>query len=147
MSLLDFVSLADFLRRLAFGRGRPVAQPVPDVTPNDVERIVRRDFPNEQFAYVMAILDECGTKKGQRGGPRVQLAALKLAQGSVEKLRPLVEDARRDYRNVLVWAECPNYHRIGFRARELPIKEQRRIVDSDWRQYEGWLQRVDRSLS
>jgi hypothetical protein len=139
MSLFDFVSLAHFLRRLAFGRGRPVAQPIPDVTPNDVERIVRRDFPNEQFTDVMALLDECGTKKGQRGGPRVQLAALKLAQGGVEKLRPLVESAMRDYRDVLVWAEYPNYHKIGFRVRELPIKEQRRVIDSDWKQYEGWL--------
>jgi|SRR5271169_2725829 len=145
MSLLDFVSLADFLKRLSFGRGRHVAQPVPDVGPNDVERIVRRDFPNEQFVDVMTILDECGTKNVERGRPRVQLAALKLAQGSVEKLRPLVEDARRDYRDVLVWAEYPSYHKIGFRARELPIKEQRRIIDSDWKQYEGWLQRIDRS--
>ena len=141
MSLIDFVSLADFLKRLAFGRARPLAQPVPDVTPNDVERIVRRDFPNEQFADVITILGEWCTKSGQRGGPRVQLAALKLAQGSVEKLRPLVEDAKRDYRNVLVWAEYPNYHKIGFRARELPIQEQRRIIDSDWKQYKGWLQR------
>jgi len=46
-----------------------------------------------------------------------------------------------DYRNVLVWAEYPNYHKIGFRARELPIQEQRRIIDSDWKQYKGWLQR------
>jgi hypothetical protein len=96
MSLFDFASLTHFLRRFAFGRGRPITQPVPDVTPSDVERVVRRDYPSEQFADVMTLLDECGTKEG----PRVQLAALKLAKGSVGKLRPLVESAERDYRDI-----------------------------------------------
>lgn len=135
MSLFDFASLTHFLRRFAFGRGRPITQPVPDVTPSDVERVVRRDYPSEQFADVMTLLDECGTKEG----PRVQLAALKLAKGSVGKLQPLVESAERDYRDILVWAEYPDYHKIGFRIRELPIKERHRIIDSDWNQYEGWL--------
>jgi hypothetical protein len=139
MSLFDVVPLVNFLKRLALGRRQPIAQPVPDVTSSDVERVVRRDFAKEQFAGVMTLLDECGAKNAQRGGPRVQLAALKLAQGSVEKLKPLVESAKRDYRDVLVWAEYPNYHKIGFRVRELPNKERRRIIDSDWKQYEGWL--------
>lgn len=139
MSLFDVVPLVNFLTSLALGRRRSIAQPVPGVTSSDVERVVRRDFAREQFADVMTLLGECGAKNGQRGGPRVQLAALKLAQGSVEKLKPLVESAKRDYRDVLVWAEYPNYHKIGFRVRELPNKEQRRIIDSDWKQYEGWL--------
>jgi hypothetical protein len=139
MSLFDVVPLVNFLKRLAFGHRQPIPQPVPDVTSSDVERVVRRDFASEQFAEVITLLDECGAKNGQRGGPRVQLAALKLAQGSVEKLRPLVESAKRDYRDVFVWAEYPNYHKIGFRVRELPNKERRRIIDSDWKQYEGWL--------
>jgi hypothetical protein len=109
------------------------------VTSSDVERVVRRDFANEHFADVITLLDECGAKNGQRGGPRVQLAALKLAQGSVEKLGALVESAKRDYRDVLAWAEYPNYHKIGFRVRELPNRERRRIIDSDWKQYDGWL--------
>jgi hypothetical protein len=141
MSLFDVVPLVNFLKRLAFGRGRPIAQPVPNVTSTDVERIVRRDFANEQFADVMTLLDERGAKSGQHGGPRVQLAVLKLAQGSVEKLSPLVESAKRDYRDVLVWAEYPNCHKKGFRVRELSNKERRRIIDSDWKQYEGWLRR------
>lgn len=105
MSLFDVVPLVNFLTSLALGRRRSIAQPVPGVTSSDVERVVRRDFAKEQFADVMTLLGECGAKNGQRGGPRVQLAALKLAQGSVEKLKPLVESAKRDYRDVLVWAE------------------------------------------
>jgi hypothetical protein len=133
----DVVPLVNFLKRTALGRKRPIAQPVPEVTPSDVKRVVRRDFPNEQFADVMTLMDGCSAKGG--GRPRVQLAVLKLAQGNLEKVGPLVESANRDYRDVLVWAEYPNYHKIGFRVRELSNKERRQINDSDWKQYEGWL--------
>jgi hypothetical protein len=34
-------------------------QPIPEVTDNDVTRIVRRDFPAEQFDAVMSILNDC----------------------------------------------------------------------------------------
>jgi hypothetical protein len=141
MSLIDLPGLIDLVRGWFVGSRRRVEQPIPDVTSNDVERVVRREFPDEQFAEVMALLNEYGTQKWQRGVPRVQLATLKLAQGSVEKLRTLVESTKRDYRDVLVWAEYPAYHKIGFRVRELPIRKQREIIDSDWKQYEEWLRK------
>jgi len=39
-------------------------EPTPKVTRDDVEQMVRRDFPAEQFAEVAAILDEYGKKVG-----------------------------------------------------------------------------------
>jgi len=54
-------------------------QPTPTVTAADVERIVRRDFPAERTAEVLAMLDEYGTEEWQRETHRVRLAALKLA--------------------------------------------------------------------
>jgi hypothetical protein len=41
---------------------------------------------------------------------------------------------------VLAAAEYPEYSTTGmFHVRELPAKEQRQIIDSDWKQYETWL--------
>jgi hypothetical protein len=73
--------------------------------------------------------------------PRVQLAALKLANGSLENLRTQVEIAIGDYRDVLGSAEYPAYRKVGVRIRELPIDERLQIIDSDWRQYEQWLRK------
>ena len=134
------------LRRL-FRRDSPqrtsqgISQPIPQVTPDDVERVVCRDFTADEYATVTAMLNEYGTEKWHREPTRVRLAALKVANGSVQKLRACVESAKRDYRDALAAAEFPAYFKIGFRVRELPEKERRRIIGDDWRQYEEWLRR------
>jgi hypothetical protein len=116
-------------------------QPIPGVTHDDVERIVYRDFPAEEFASVMTILNEYGTDKWHREPARVRLAALKVADGSMPRLRTCMELAKRDYRDALVAAEYPAYGKIRFQVRRLPEDEQRRIIDSDWQQYDSWLRR------
>lgn len=116
-------------------------QPVPKVTPEDVERVVRRDFAVHDQTTVLAILGEYGTESWHREYARVQLAALKLADGDVEKLRKAITTAKRDYRDALAVAEYPAYSRRGFQTRKLPAEEYRRIVASDWQQYEAWLGR------
>ena len=117
VSLLDIVPLFHFLRRIT-SRPEKHVQPVPDVTPEDVERIVRRDFPADQNSTVATLLDEY--KKAHSDSARVQLAALKLADGSLKKLSISLESARRDYRDVLVGAECPNYYKAHATTRTIP---------------------------
>jgi hypothetical protein len=115
-------------------------QPVPVVSPDDVDRVVRRDFRVEEFTVVMELLNEYGIEKWERERSRVQLATLKMADGSLEALRRHVVAAKQDYRDVFAAAEYPEYSTKGFRIRELPKEEQRRIVDADWKQYKSWLQ-------
>jgi hypothetical protein len=117
-------------------------QPVPVVTFHDVERIARREFSDEQFSTVITLLKEYGTEAWHRECPRVQLAALKLADGNLEKLRARIETAKRDYRDVLAVAEFPAYCKVGFRRiRELPDDERLRIINADWSQYDDWLRK------
>ena len=71
----------------------PLTQPIPQVTPVDVERIVRRDFSADDYATVMTILDGYGRENWHRERERVQLAALKVANASIEKLRACIESA------------------------------------------------------
>jgi hypothetical protein len=106
-----------------------------------VERIVRRDFPPELFERVINILNGSGAEMRQRQSPRVQLAVLKLANGSMEKLLYQTEAAKIDYRDVLCAAEYPSYSEKVFGIKSLPVEEQQRIIESDWEQYESWLKR------
>src|SRR4051812_14193700 len=79
-------------------------QPIPDVTSADVKRIVRRDYPDTAFEGVMAIVAEYRSR-WESATSRVQLSALKLANGHQESLRRWIDAAKLDHRNVLVPAE------------------------------------------
>ena len=126
----------------AFRERRAVHPPIPDVSPRDVEKIVRRDFPAEQFSEINAVLEGLDRRLD---GARVRVAALKLADGSLEALRRQIALANRDYRDVLVAAEYPRYWeaaaKVGLRLKKLSKKERQRIVDADWKQYCDWLQK------
>jgi hypothetical protein len=117
-----------------------VRQPTPQVTSDDVERVVRRNFPADEYAVVMTVLSDYGTENWHREPTRVKLAALKIASRSVQKLRACIEVAKRDYRDILSAAEYPSFRKVErARIQELPAEEQSRIIQSDWQQYEDWL--------
>ena len=118
-------------------------QPIPNVTSDDVERIVRRDYSEAQFDSAMAVLKVYEeSASGRRERPRVQLAALKLANGQLEALRTHIDTAVQDFRDVLGPAEYPEYSKmVAFRVRNLPVPDEQRIIDSDWKQYEDWMRR------
>jgi len=114
-------------------------QPIPDVTSEDVKRIVRRDYPDTAFEEVMSIVTEY-TSRWENDGPRVQLAALKLANGHRDSLRRWIDAAKLDYRDVLVPAEYPQYWKATSRGRSLS-KNRHQLFESDRKQYENWLHR------
>jgi hypothetical protein len=114
-------------------------QPTPTVTSDDVERIVRRDFPQDEFATAMNILNEYGIERGGHERPRVQLAVLKLAKGALKELRLQIEAAKCDYRDVLAAAEYPTYTKIWSWRGKMPAEEKQQIFESDWNQYANWL--------
>lgn len=109
----------------------------PERTAEDVVRIVKREFPAEEFATVMAILNEYVARYNDNPSP-TRLAALKLANGSVTRLRALIESAKRDYRDVIMPAVCPSYTKIG---RNLSERKRRKIFENERQQYEDWLKR------
>jgi hypothetical protein len=112
-------------------------QPAPNVTHADVERIVRRDFPSEQFEQALAILDEYGKERFHREIDRVQLAVLKLAKGDLVMLRREIDTAKCDYRDILAPAEYPEYR---FDTAKLPPEIQKEVISKDWQQYTAWLE-------
>ena len=128
------------LREL-FGSGPAPVQPVPHITAADIERVVRRDFPQAQVDDVLAILAEYGTEIWHKERERVRLAALKLASGNLGKLRSTIDRAKLDYRDVLAPAEYPKFMREGLRFRRLRSRDRERIYIDDWQQYERWLKK------
>ncbi len=102
------------------------SQPIPHVKPEDVERIVRRDYPITQFDTVIGMLAEYGTEAWHRESVLVQAAVLKLANGSLDALPRHLDAAKKDYRDVLVVAEVPEYWRAKTRGRKLGGEERDR---------------------
>jgi hypothetical protein len=105
----------------------------PEVTDEDVKRVVNRDFGESKTATVMSILAKYGPS------PRVHLAILKLATGDVGRLKEATSTAIQDYRDVLAPAEYPRYTReVGFN--DIPDSICQAIIDDDWKQYCDWLE-------
>jgi hypothetical protein len=84
-----------------------------------------------------------GQASYEREVSRVQLAVLKLCEGATDRVPDLVAAARRDYRDVLMWAEYPEEGRSMWTiARDLSLEEQERLAAvrrRDRVQYEQWL--------
>ena len=77
-------------------------------------------FPESSRARVLELLDSYGVESYERERELVQLAILKLSGESEEKLREFVAVAKRDYRDVLFWAENPEEARL-----DTPEKRER----------------------
>jgi len=122
-----------------FARTEDMKQPIPEITENDVFRIVRRDFPTEQFDAAMSILNEYGTEDWQHRVQRVRLAVLKLACGDLQALRREIDVAKNDYRDALAYAEYPEYMQKVSPSGGLADAKRERIIRADWAQYQSWL--------
>src|SRR5438132_6010630 len=87
---------------------------------DEVVAVVRKSFPEGAHARVLEFLDGYGVETYERERERVQLAILKLSDGNEEKLREFVAVAKRDYRDVLFWAESLDEARL-----DTPEKRER----------------------
>jgi hypothetical protein len=87
---------------------------------DEVMASVQATFPKESWGRVLEMLDSYGVKSYERERERVQLDILKLSVGSEKKVREYVAVAKRDYRDVLFWAEYPEESRL-----DTPEKRER----------------------
>ncbi len=69
----------------------------------DVIQAVREGFPDEDPELILLVLDDYGKESFQSDPEAVQIAVVRLSEGSTDKLEGLVEDAKRDFRDVLSW--------------------------------------------
>src|SRR5437588_194652 len=90
---------------------------------DEVVAIVQKIFPDDAHARVLELLDTYGVESYERERERVQLAILKLSEGNEEKLREFVAVAKRDYRDVLFWAENPGEAKLDTPEKRERIKK------------------------
>src|SRR5438552_5954382 len=89
-------------------------------TRDEVVAVVQKTFPENARSRVLELLDSYGVESYERERERVQLAILKLSEGNEEKVREFVAVAKRDYRDVLFWAEYPEEAKL-----DTPEKRER----------------------
>jgi hypothetical protein len=87
---------------------------------DEVVAVVQKTFPESAHARILELLDTYGVESYERERERVQLAILKLSEGNEEKLREFVAVAKRDYRDVLFWADNPEEAKL-----DTPEKRER----------------------
>ncbi len=116
-----------------------MVQTVPQVSRDDVVRVVRRDYPTVPAEQVLAILDAYGAGTSERGRDRVHLAVLKLAAGDLEELRRQVDAAKRDFRDALAEAEFPEALAHWAPGPRRSPAEEAATDERDRAQYERWL--------
>lgn len=115
-------------------------QPVPDVSRQDLLRVIRRDYPNGDENLILDALDGYCEASSEGGRARVQLAIIKLAGRHLDKLPSLVELALTDSRDVISAAEYPRYSEAAGASVAKPMTEElKRIIGEDWLQYQSWL--------
>jgi hypothetical protein len=78
---------------------------------DDVLASIRATFAPHDVEVVIEVLDAYGVETCERERERVQRAVLSLSEGSVDR-REYVAAAKRDYRDVLFWAEYPDESKI-----------------------------------
>jgi hypothetical protein len=116
-------------------RVRVMNQPVARYNPEDLERIIERDFEPSSVSVARALLSRYGQESWHREVLRVRMACLKCAEGDLAALKREVEDACCDYRDVLVAAEYPRY------AGAKDDEGRKRSIEDDWRELQEWLNR------
>ena len=98
--------------------------------------------PHER-SRVLTELEKFGTEAYEREAERVRLAILKLCEARTECLIELVAVAKRDYRDVLMWAEYPAEGQALWAVRPNLSSEERQRLEGlrrrDRQQYQDWL--------
>lgn len=95
-------------------------------------------FPKQSIESVLAQLDRYGSIAHEPERDRVHLAILKLChEANLHDPEQYIQAAKKDYRDVLAWAENPGQMKIGWSS--LTAVEQAEIIANDKKQYLAWL--------
>jgi hypothetical protein len=94
-------------------------------TRDSVVAAVAAMFPAASRSRILALLDTYGMEPYERERERVQAAILALCAGGEDKLAEYVAVAKRDYRDVLFWAEYPDEAKVETKGGARAVRQAR----------------------
>ena len=101
---------------------------------------IGRVWPGEELDQILRILDQYGMDHSEFNQSRVHLAIIKESEGRVERLPELTSVAKRDYRDIVAWAEYPEEFRMSAaEMKSLSHEGRQAILERDRNQYLRWL--------
>jgi hypothetical protein len=109
----------------------------PQVSQDDVERVLERDFPVEHWQELREMIQRVHVREKDR----VILACMKSAGRDVQKLKRNLNEAEGYWREIIGEAEYPFYLKKMFRMDKLTEKERADLIEKDRQQYLDWLNR------
>lgn len=86
-------------------------------------RQIAAEFAEDDRSAVELALGAYGAAPHEREAERVQRDILILAKGDMKEVQALLEKARRDYRNILFWAEYPRESMLDTPEKENSFNE------------------------
>ncbi len=110
-------------------------QPVPEVTMDDVDRILERDFSADDGKALRAMIEVIRLREKTR----TVLACLRNSGGDLSRAEKELRRASEDWREVIVDAEYPNYSKKTLHIDDVSPEERQKIYELDWEQYSTWL--------
>ena len=110
-------------------------QSTPDVSFQDVELVVARDFPAAEHKEIHSLIRQVDVREK----PRVILACLKNSGGDIARVKNELSNAAGYWREIILKSENPNYQKKMFRIDKLSEVEKQRLYEEDWSQYQQWL--------
>lgn len=109
-------------------------QPIPEVTREDMLRLIKRDFAPEHWRSVEKRLKRFRDGKSYR----LPAAILRLAAGDLKQLDDSIVTAKLDYREALTAAEYRQYGTLSYDASE---EAKHEAIEKDWADYLAWFDR------
>jgi hypothetical protein len=110
-----------------------------EITPALVPILIAKLFSESDQPAATALLAEHAAHANHPEVSRVQVATLKLSDGSIDKLREAIRSANFDYRDVLAWAEYPA--QMQGPVTGLSKEQTTSLVSADHLQYDAWLRK------
>ncbi len=72
--------------------------------PDDIDRYLRTQYSPHEVVEIISVFEDLH-KADNAISARVLRCIIHLAEGSADRVRDLAEDAKTDYRDIILWAE------------------------------------------
>jgi len=107
-----------------------------EITPEDLERILCREFTEQDQEEARDILSNYGLEPSHKEILRVRLAALRLSDGNLQMLEDALDLALESYQDALCAAETPTYRKI---PANMPKEDVELVLEEDYSDYKEWV--------